>query len=207
MTKHQIAAILARVRVLWPNSTMAPGTEDVWHEALSAEPPEGAIEAMIKIAQEDEWPPTVARFRAVRRGLTGGPLPTVETCGRCDNGWIDQSTDTHVIVAPCPNCRPQPVNVREEVPFGERLATSEQNRAGAEECRRILANGNGPLAAALRGAVRGPGPAVLACTDCGEPTSRVGPAGVLECAACAVKRQAPAMSPSARQFPDPEEPF
>lgn len=74
---------------------------------------------------------------------------------------------------------------------GGRVASPEFASARLAEIRQTLAGANGPLAQAMRGAVRGPEPVVHPCVQCRLGTSRVGRDGLPECTACAAQPSQP----------------
>lgn len=206
MTGDEVAQIVEQIGAVWPNQTMSDETAEMWFRALEIEPFAHAEQAVRLLSQSDEFQPSIARFRAIRRGLDQTRAERVVGCGQCDNGWIDVSTVTHVIVAKCPTCTPTKPLLDGGVPPGERLATREQNMAGLAIIRAILAKSNGPLAAALRGAVRGPGAALTPCRVCRQGTARVGPDGHPLCATCETAAMAVA-APVRRPLPDANEPL
>lgn len=72
MTPDQAAQILAYCAQNWPTMTVGDHTADVWAEAMATVDASHAQEAVRRLVQTDEYPPTVARIISAARGIGRG---------------------------------------------------------------------------------------------------------------------------------------
>lgn len=68
MTEAQVLALVAYRSHAWGRTATAEETA-TWVRALAQDPEDFAVDAMRECQRADQWPPTVARFREVRRAL------------------------------------------------------------------------------------------------------------------------------------------
>lgn len=72
MTPDQAARVLAYCAQNWPTMTVGDHTADVWAAALATVDAKHAQEAVRRLVQTDEYPPTVARIISAARGIGKG---------------------------------------------------------------------------------------------------------------------------------------
>ena len=78
------ANVVARIAQTWPNATIGDQTVEAWADATPEVDPMHAADAIRRLAQSDEFAPSVARFLATVRlivrersqpSIAAGPIP------------------------------------------------------------------------------------------------------------------------------------
>lgn len=79
MNEREVAQVLRLFAAAWPWAEFSEQTTEAWAIALAAENPAKAAEAAVQLVQSEERPPSVAKFREVRRSLatTVPDLPAI----------------------------------------------------------------------------------------------------------------------------------
>lgn len=89
MTRDQVAAILAYRAKAWSYTNPDADEARVWMNSLAEEPDVCASEAIQHLAKSDEKPPSIARFREVRRSLARANQPALPPAGVADRMPLD----------------------------------------------------------------------------------------------------------------------
>ncbi len=75
MNAREVAISLATFCAAWPNTKLTEETTLLWVEALADIDPAGAKLATAQIVREDQWFPTIARFREVAKARAPRDIP------------------------------------------------------------------------------------------------------------------------------------
>ncbi len=119
MTPVQVAAILAWRGEAWPYAPVSEGEARIWAEALRVEPDTGVREALAELTRTDSRPPTVARFREVRRAVGRAPRAGELILGQplsariTDDSWHAGLAEARAALANSQPWSPSPPPVRE----------------------------------------------------------------------------------------------
>lgn len=105
MVVREVAEILGYLAAAFPKHEMPEETVRVWCDQFASLDYGVAQRAAKRVVADDEWFPTIARFREVV--ATELKFRGDNTfCGDCDRGFIIKGRNE---AAYCPTCRPQAV--------------------------------------------------------------------------------------------------
>jgi hypothetical protein len=134
MQPREVAEILGYLSAAFPKHDLPQETVAVWCDQFASTDFELARDAAKQIVAEDDWFPTIHRFReAVGRLLRAGGAPP--GCGQCDRGFVLLADGSAAFCRVC----------RKDAPLvsGERRALSQGQdwKQGLQSVRAALGEG------------------------------------------------------------------